>query len=126
MRVAAATVAAPAATRAVPEASQWPYPRVKPHGTESAVEIIRGRRSAQRFDRKFTLPAAQFFRLLTALLPRPGLPWDLWHHAARVHPLLFVNRVEGLAPGLYMLTPPAPRRSLASRRAAQGVSVAAG
>jgi hypothetical protein len=52
------------------------------------------------------MPAANFFHLLDCLLPRPATPWDVWSYAARVHPVLFVHRVEGVEPGLYAL----PRR----------------
>jgi hypothetical protein len=57
--------------------------------------------------------AGGFFHLLDCLLTRPTLPWDLWDYRARVHPLLFVHRVEGLAPGLYALPRhPGAERSL--------------
>lgn len=68
-----------------------------------AAVLIRRRRSAQRFDGRFTQDANSFYRMLDALLPRPAAPWDAWSEQARVHPLLFVHRVEGLAPGLYAL-----------------------
>lgn len=65
--------------------------------------LIRGRRSAQHFDRRGTMPLAAFFRMLSALMPDHGLPWDSWAAPARVHPVLFAHRVEGLAPGAYVL-----------------------
>ncbi len=68
-----------------------------------AATLIRQRRSAQRFDAKFTQDAASFYHMLDALLPRPTAPWDVWHEAALVHPVLFVHRVEGLEPGIYAL-----------------------
>jgi len=50
------------------------------------------------------LPAARFFAILNRLLPRPGVPpWDVLPWAPRVHPVLFVHRVDGLARGLYLL-----------------------
>jgi nitroreductase len=36
-------------------------------------------------------------------MPRPAPPWDVWDFSPRLHPVLFVHRVEGLAPGLYVL-----------------------
>jgi SagB-type dehydrogenase family enzyme len=68
-----------------------------------AAEIILGRRSAQRFDGKFTMSADAFHRMLDTLLDRPNAPWDVWNFAPRVHPIFFVHRVEGLEPGVYAL-----------------------
>ncbi|MGJ4942238.1 nitroreductase family protein [Bradyrhizobium sp. HKCCYLS1011] len=81
-----------------------------------AAEIILGRRSAQRFDAKFTMCGDQFYRLLDPLLPRKILPWDVWTFAPRLHPVLFVHRVEGFAPGVYAL-PRHARAEQALRRA---------
>ena len=44
-----------------------------------------------------------FYMLMDALLVRPVAPWDVWAFAPRLHPILFVHRVAGLAPGLYAL-----------------------
>jgi nitroreductase len=107
--VAAATVATGAPDQA--ELEHWPYPPLRGTGAAAATDVLRGRRSAQHFDRKFILSAAHFFHLLDSVLPRAALPWDVWRRAARVHPLVFVHRVEGLAPGLYLFT----RRTHADR-----------
>jgi SagB-type dehydrogenase family enzyme len=107
--VAAATLGSGGADQA--EFEHWPYPPLPGQGASAAVDILRGRRSAQQFDRKFTLGSAPFFHLLDSILPRASLPWDVWRRAARVHPLIFVHRVEGLAPGLYLMT----RRTHADR-----------
>ena len=101
--VAAATAAGPRRKPTASEVGYRPYPRLQTAGDALAVDVIRRRRSAQQFDRKFTMNAGGFFHLLDCLLTRPTLPWDLWAYKARVHPLLFVHRVEGLAPGLYAL-----------------------
>ncbi|MDF9392694.1 MULTISPECIES: SagB/ThcOx family dehydrogenase [Methylococcus] len=69
----------------------------------AAAAVIRQRRSAQRFDRRFELARTDFYALLDALLVRPGVPWDVWNHPPALHPVLFVHRVTGLAPGLYAL-----------------------
>jgi hypothetical protein len=73
----------------------------------SATQVILNRRSAQAFDGKSILPHAMFRRLLSCLLscllPGHSPVWDLWPHAPRVHPVLLVHRVEGVAPGLYAL-----------------------
>jgi SagB-type dehydrogenase family enzyme len=68
-----------------------------------AAEIIRQRRSAQRFDPRYSLPKADFYRMLDALLPRPQLPWLAQQTPPRIHLLLFVLRVDGLPSGLYLL-----------------------
>ena len=68
-----------------------------------AAELILNRRSAQRFDAKFTMDRSAFLDLLDALLPRATPPWDVWPFTPRLHPLLFVHRVDGLTPGLYAL-----------------------
>lgn len=75
-----------------------------------AADIILGRRSAQRFDSKFTMNADSFYGLLEGLLDQPNAPWDVWNFAPRVHPVLFVHRVEGLEPGVYAL----PRHAAAA------------
>jgi len=97
----------PAAFQALAHAAEsWPLPR---HGDEAlnsyikAATLIRQRRSAQRFDAKFTQDAAGFFHMLDALLPRHAAPWDVWREPQHLHLVLFVHRVAGLAPGLYAL-----------------------
>ena len=70
---------------------------------KTAVDIIRQRRSAQAFDGASTLPAEAFYRMLDMTLPRHAVPpWDALTWAPRVHLLLFVHRVDGVAPGLYL------------------------
>jgi hypothetical protein len=54
-------------------------------------------------DGRTGLSSAPFVGLLERLVPRPGIPpWDVLPWSPRVHPLFFVHRVEGLAPGLYL------------------------
>ncbi|MBC7860133.1 MAG: SagB/ThcOx family dehydrogenase, partial [Burkholderiaceae bacterium] len=77
----------------------------------SAAELIRQRRSAQYFDRRATLGQTEFFRMLDALLPCSNGPWET-DGEARIHALLFVHRVDGLAPGLYAL----PRSAAGERQ----------
>jgi hypothetical protein len=75
-----------------------------------AGQIIHQRRSALAFDGKTNLPAPRFFTMLSRLMPQATLPasqrpmpWDAipWHPT--IHLALFVHRVEGISPGLYML-----------------------
>jgi len=69
----------------------------------TAIEIIRRRRSAQAFDGVSTLSAEAFYRMLDMTLPRRAVPpWDAIGWAPRVHLLLFVHRVDTVAPGLYL------------------------
>lgn len=69
----------------------------------AAARVLLKRRSAQAFDGNSVMPGGVFRRLLTSLLPDGSPAWRLWTAAARVHPVLFVHRVEGMAPGLYVL-----------------------
>jgi hypothetical protein len=51
-----------------------------------------------------SLPAAAFFAVLERLRPRAGVPpWDALPWKPHVHPVFFVHRVDGLAPGIYLL-----------------------
>ena len=79
------------------------YPPLPAPPDVRAEELILGRRSAQRFDAKFRMSAAQLWRLLDCLLARPIAPWDASSFAPRLHPVLFVHQVEGLVPGVYAL-----------------------
>ena len=79
------------------------YPPLHPTYEVRAAEIILGRRSAQRFDGKFTMNANIFYRMLDCLLDRANAPWDIWDFVPRVHPVFFIHRVEGLDPGVYAL-----------------------
>jgi SagB-type dehydrogenase family enzyme len=71
--------------------------------TKPAVDIIRQRRSAQRFDGQTPLALADFNRMLHAVLPGSRVPFDVWRWPPQVHLVLFVHRVAGLASGLYVL-----------------------
>ncbi|MER2603753.1 MAG: SagB/ThcOx family dehydrogenase [Candidatus Competibacter phosphatis] len=70
----------------------------------SAATLIRQRRSAVAFDGVTSLSTERWLTMLDALLPRPDAPpLDAWPWPPRVHPLLFVHRIDGVAPGLYLL-----------------------
>ena len=84
--------------------------RVIPDAGLSAGHIIRRRRSAVSFDGRTSISSATFFRILQQVMPcadRPQserpMPWDLWLHDPAIHLMIFVHRVEGLTPGLYLL-----------------------
>ena len=84
--------------------------RVTRDGGALAGQIIRQRRSAVSFDGRTSISSAVFFRILQRVVPcaeraqleRP-MPWDLWPHAPAIHLMIFVHRVEGMTPGLYVL-----------------------
>ena len=103
------TAAASRLLRCTPQNGQKPwafpdYPPLPAHTTpQGAAELIRQRRSGQRFDPKTTLDKAAFYRLLDATLPRPLAPFSGQEAAPAIHLLLFVLRVDGLPPGLYLL-----------------------
>lgn len=79
-----------------------PAPAPAPRHAVPAAQLIRQRRSAQRFDGRGRMSSEAFFRILAALRGS-ALPWDAWPHAPRVHPVLYAHRVFGLAPGAYAL-----------------------
>ena len=86
-----------------PPQTHYPAPVVcdSPH---SAQLVIERRRSAQAYDGQTNIDKQQFFRILDMLLPRTDTPpWDCIPWQATTHLLLFVHRIQGLKPGLYLL-----------------------
>jgi SagB-type dehydrogenase family enzyme len=100
--IAEAAEAARGALPAMPAANDHVHARLDA-SEASASEVILNRRSAQAFDGASPMPRAVFRRLLASLLPGGSPVWAMWTAKPRVHPVLFVHRVEGLAPGLYSL-----------------------
>jgi SagB-type dehydrogenase family enzyme len=98
-----------------------PLPALPPHPSRvGAAQIIRQRRSGQRFDPQATLAKAAFYLILDALLPRAAGPWPALPTVGRIHLLLFVLRVDGLPSGLYLLPrSPAAAPELAAALGAQ-------
>jgi len=97
-----------AATRAPapPQAALAALPTVlvpPPGDGRAAAQLIRSRRSAQRFDARRAITASAFLRIAAALADTSRLPLDAWPRAPRVHIVLFLHRVEGFAPGAYLL-----------------------
>jgi SagB-type dehydrogenase family enzyme len=64
-------------------------------------EIILRRRSALGFDGVSSLSRDLFVSMLLATVPR-GVPWDAIWWPPYLHLALFVHRVEGLHPGIYV------------------------
>jgi nitroreductase len=91
---------APVATRFV---SSAPPPSRTPKLDLPAATIVRTRRSAVDFDGVTSIGAEAFYAMLEPLVPRPSVPpWEAWPHSPRVHLALFIHRVVGLEPGLYI------------------------
>jgi SagB-type dehydrogenase family enzyme len=69
-----------------------------------AAAIIRQRRSAVDMDGRTGLSMNAFFGMLARTLPDPRrTPWTAIDLSARIHLCLFVHRIDGLSPGLYVL-----------------------
>jgi hypothetical protein len=81
-----------------------PLPPLSSACRTSAATLIRQRRSCLALDGRTSILAATFYRMLDQLLPRPGVPpWDALSWPPQVHAAIFVHRVAGLAPGLYLM-----------------------
>ncbi|MCK5718478.1 MAG: SagB/ThcOx family dehydrogenase [Thiomargarita sp.] len=97
-----------AATRPVTEKMNWIAPPLPPlmslTSSVHASNLIQQRRSTQLFDSNSTLDLKSFYRLLDATLPRANIiPWDTFQRLPHIHLVLFVHRIRGLAPGIYIL-----------------------
>ena len=68
-----------------------------------SAPMILQRRSAVSFDGQGSIDAARCFAMLARVMPSDAAPWDALWWDARIHLALFVHRVDGLAPGLYLL-----------------------
>ena len=84
--------------------------------TALASHVIRSRRSAVEMDGRTSISRKQFLQMLARTVPALSeTPWDAVNTAwatemavapidtARVHLALFVHRVEGIEPGMYVL-----------------------
>ncbi len=70
----------------------------------AAVDLIRRRRSAVAMDGATSISKDAFLAMLARAAPQPGnLPWNALPHAPSLSLAIFVLRVDGLAPGLYLL-----------------------
>ncbi len=68
-----------------------------------ARAVILQRRSALSFDGRSPISRDAFIRILARTMPGAGAPFDALWWTPRIHLALFVHRVEGVAPGLYLL-----------------------
>lgn len=105
--------AEPATPILFPTVDDTPAVRPAMGDERPAMAVIRERRSAQACDPAGTMPLATLEALLDRLVPREGVPpWSALPETDRLHPLLFVHRVDGLTPGLYALPRSAEARAL--------------
>jgi SagB-type dehydrogenase family enzyme len=76
-----------------------------PHPARPAypAHLLLQRRSALALDRKSSISVEQFFAMLARTMPDGQAPWNAIGWDARIHLAMFVHRVDGLAPGFYML-----------------------
>jgi SagB-type dehydrogenase family enzyme len=65
--------------------------------------LILQRRSAVALDGTSFTDAATFLALLSRVMPQSAPPWDALWWPPRIHLALFVHRVHGIDPGLYLL-----------------------
>jgi len=65
--------------------------------------LVLQRRSAVALDGRSSIDADRFFDILSRTVPDGGPPWDAVWWDARIHLALFVHRVNGVEPGLYVL-----------------------
>jgi SagB-type dehydrogenase family enzyme len=74
------------------------------HGQVPASRIIRQRRSALAMDGRTSIAVDVFYRIMDRILPRfDRAPWESLGPPSCIHAAIFVHRVEGLEPGLYVL-----------------------
>jgi SagB-type dehydrogenase family enzyme len=81
-----------------------PLPSISAHsGSLSARPLILQRRSALAFDGRSAIDADTFFRMLARTMGARSSPSASLWWTARIHLALFVHRVTGVEPGLYLL-----------------------
>jgi SagB-type dehydrogenase family enzyme len=80
-----------------------PLPPLSSPSRIPAATVIRQRRSCLGLDGRTAIAAATLYTMLDHLLPRTGVPpWDLLTWTPLIHIGVFVHRVDGLTPGLYL------------------------
>jgi SagB-type dehydrogenase family enzyme len=77
--------------------------RSRPVPALDARALVLQRRSALAFDGRSAIDLAGFVRMLARVMPGAHAPWDVLWWDARIHLALFVQRVDGIEPGLYFL-----------------------
>ena len=80
----------------------WPPPSPPACG-HTASQLIRQRRSAVDFDGVTSVSRETFLAILDTTLPRTSAPpFDAWPFPPRLHLVVFVHRITGLEPGMYL------------------------
>jgi SagB-type dehydrogenase family enzyme len=79
----------------------WPFSHNTPD--VDARRIIHQRRSCLALDGRSSLSRDLFLQILARTLPGSCPPWDALFWSPTIHLALFVHRVDGVAPGLYLL-----------------------
>ena len=89
-------------------------PPAPPACAHSSGQLIRQRRSAVDFDGVTGITREMFLAILDTTLPRASAPpFDAWPFPPRLHLVLFVHRVTGMEPGMYLwLRAPTDEESL--------------
>ena len=73
--------------------------------------VIRQRRSAVAMDGQTRIDRDLFYRMLHKTVPTGQIPFSTLPWTPHIHLAIFVHRVDGLAPGLYMLVRDRTQRS---------------
>jgi SagB-type dehydrogenase family enzyme len=68
-----------------------------------SAAVILQRRSALAFDGVSSIGRDAFLAMLARVMPQRSAPWQAVWWDARIHLAIFVHRVDGMAPGLYLL-----------------------
>jgi SagB-type dehydrogenase family enzyme len=90
-------------TRPAPLIEIAPLPPLRSSSAAPAERVIRQRRSCLGLDGTTLIDRETLYTMLDHILPRPGVPpWDALPWEPQIHVGLFVHRVRGLAPGLYL------------------------
>jgi SagB-type dehydrogenase family enzyme len=98
-----AGVARKPATEPSPLPVHGPLPPLPAPRPVPAVTLIRQRRSCLGLDAETSIEATTLYGILDHLLPRPGVPpWDVLPWMPHLHAGLFIHRIPGLKPGLYL------------------------
>lgn len=91
------------ATALAPPVQPTVLPPLVSDSSAPASTLIRQRRSCLALDGESSISGETFYRMLDHLLPRPDVPpWDTLPWAPHLHCGIFVHRITGLAPGLYL------------------------
>jgi SagB-type dehydrogenase family enzyme len=92
----------PGSTRDASRVLDTDPPKTAPRDIQAPALILQ-RRSAVAFDAVSRIDRETFVRLITSVIPSSAPPWATMWWRARIHLGIFVHRVDGIDPGLYLL-----------------------